>query len=100
LDNKAKFSEIRSVRGDGQLGKTIVYPNPTADGKVNIVFEDKNVTRDIAVSDMSGRIIKQMKSVTNNNIIIDNLTPGMYSIRIVAVETGEQIVEKVIVNKR
>jgi hypothetical protein len=100
LDAKSSLSEIRSVRGDGQKGKTIIYPNPTADGKVNIVFEENNVSRDISVSDMTGRTIKQMKGVTANNITIENLTPGMYSLRIVIPGTGEQTVEKIVVNKR
>lgn len=99
-DSKSKYTEIRSVRGDGQLGKTIVYPNPTVDGKVNIVFEDAAATRDISVSDMSGRMVRQIKGITANNITIDNLNPGMYTVRIVSPETGEQVVEKVIVNKR
>jgi hypothetical protein len=99
-DSKSKYTEIRSVRGDGQLGKTIVYPNPTVDGKFSIVFEDAAATRDISVSDMSGRMVRQIKGITANNITIDNLNPGMYTVRIVSPETGEQVVEKVIVNKR
>ncbi len=100
IDSKSKYSEIRSVRGDGQAGKTIVYPNPSSDGKVNIVFEDATVSRDISVTDMSGRTIKQLKGITSNNITIDNLTPGMYSLRIVVPSTGDQSVEKIVVNKR
>jgi hypothetical protein len=100
FDGKAKASDIRAVRGLGQSARTIVYPNPTSDGKVNVVFEDGNTIRDISLIDMSGRVAKQWKGVTNNNIQIDNLTPGMYSLRIIDRETGEQSVEKIIVNKR
>ena len=100
IDKRFKYSEIKSVRGDGQLGKTIIYPNPSSDGKVNIVFEETNVSRDISVSDMSGRIVKQLKGVTNNNITIENLAPGMYSLRIVTQSTGDQTVEKIVVNKK
>jgi Secretion system C-terminal sorting domain len=99
-DNRSSYSLIRSVRGDGQKGKTIVYPNPSSDGKVSIIFEDVNGTRDISVADVSGRVIKQMKGVTNNNITIDNLSAGFYTVRIVNNETGEQTVEKFVVNKR
>ncbi len=99
-DNSSKDSQMRSVRGDGKPGKILVYPNPSNDGRVHIVFEDKDVVRDISVADMSGRIIKQLKAVSNNSIMIDNLSPGMYSIRILSVETGEQVVEKIVVNKR
>ena len=94
------YSLIRSVRGEGQNGKTIVYPNPSSDGKVNIIFEDVNGVRDVTVSDMSGRVIKQMKGVTNNNIQIDKLNAGFYTVRVLNTETGEQVVQKFVVNKR
>ena len=84
----------------GQKGKTIVYPNPSSDGKVSIIFEDVNGIRDVSVIDISGRVIKQMKGVTNNNIEVDNLTTGIYTVRIVNIETGEQEVQKFVVNKR
>jgi Secretion system C-terminal sorting domain len=100
LDNKSALSEIRSVRGNGQPGKTIVYPNPSTDGKVSIVFEEKNVTRDIAITDMSGRVVKQLKNVISNNVSIENLVSGMYSIRILSIDTGEVVVEKIVVNRR
>jgi len=100
IDGRSKISEIRIVRGDGQRGKTIVYPNPSSDGKVNILFEDKTGIRDVSVMDISGRIVKQMKGITNNNIVIENLNAGMYTVRIVNNETGDQAVEKFVVNKR
>jgi hypothetical protein len=99
-DAKSKYSEIRSVRGEDQVGKVTIYPNPTNNGKVNVAFDDASVIRDIIVSDMSGRLVKQIKGIANNNIQIENLTPGMYSLRIVVPVTGEQIVQKIVVNKR
>ncbi len=100
IDGKQALSQIRAVRGEGQKGKTIIYPNPSGDGKVNIVFENVNSTRDVSLMDVSGKTLKQWKGVTNNNIQIDNLNAGFYSVRIVNNETGEQTVEKFIVNKR
>lgn len=100
IDARYKYSEIRSVRGDGQAGAVIVYPNPTIDGKVNVSFEDATSIRDVSVIDMSGRIVKQWKGVTNNNLQIENLQPGMYTLRVVVPQTGEQTVAKIVVNKR
>jgi hypothetical protein len=100
IDGRSKLSEIRAVRGDGQKGKTIVYPNPSSDGKVSIIFEDVNGIREVSVTDISGRMIKQMKGITSNNIVVDNLTTGIYTIRIVNNETNEQEVQKFVVNKR
>ncbi len=100
LDGKFKNSEIRAVRGEGQLTKTVVYPNPTSNGKVTVVFEDATSQKDVSLIDMTGRAIRQWKGVTNNNIQIDNLTPGVFSLLIVIPQTGEQSVEKIVVNKR
>jgi hypothetical protein len=100
IDGRSKLSEIRAVRGEGQRGKTIVFPNPSSDGNISIVFDDVNGFRDVSVTDMSGRVIKQMRGVTNNNITIENLSAGFYTVRIVNNETGEQVVEKFVVNKR
>ncbi|HEX6180711.1 MAG TPA: T9SS type A sorting domain-containing protein [Chitinophagaceae bacterium] len=99
-DSRFKYSIIRAVRGDGQAGNTVVYPNPTSNGKVTVVFDDASVSRDISLFDMTGRAIKNWKNVTNNNIQIDNLVAGIYSLRIVVPATGELSVEKIVVNKR
>ncbi len=100
LDGQSKYSEIRSVRGEGQPVKLTVYPNPSSDGKVNIAFDDANAIRNVSVLDMSGRVVRQINGITNNNITIENLQPGMYTVRVMVPETGAQGVEKIIVNKR
>lgn len=99
LDGSSKFSDIKSVRGEGQASRIILYPNPSSDGKIRVVFEDMNVTRDISLTDMSGRVVKQWDGVTNNNLEINNITAGFYSLRVISRETGEQSVEKMVVNK-
>ena len=43
IDSRANYSTIRSIRGEEQSGRTIVYPNPSNDGRINVVFEDVNV---------------------------------------------------------
>ncbi len=100
FDANSKFSEIRAVRGEGQAGKIIVYPNPSFDGRTKIVFEDVSGTRDVSITDISGRMIKQWTGITNNNLEVDNLTPGFYSLRVVVRETGELSIEKIVVSKR
>lgn len=97
IDGKSKLSEVRLVRGLNQGGRTIVYPNPSNDGQVNVVFEESKSTWDVFVSDMNGRTIRQFKGVTNN-VLVDKLLPGMYMIRMVELQTGAQANEKVIVN--
>ena len=100
IDGKHAYSPIRAVRAGGQKGKTIIYPNPSSDGKVNIVFADVDAPRDVSLTDINGRIIKQWKGVRTNNIQIENLNAGFYTVRIIDTESGEQVVEKVIVKRR
>ena len=99
-DAKFKFSDIRSVRGLEQKGGIIIYPNPSTDGRINVVFDERNAVRDISVLDMSGRVVKKISGVTNSNIQIENLMPGIYSLRVFFFFSGEQSVMKVVLNTR
>jgi hypothetical protein len=100
LNGKSTLSIIRTVRGDGQKGLTVIYPNPSNDGRINITFEDVNTIRDVSIIDINGRTIKLWKGITNNNITVENLLPGFYSVKITDTETGLQVVEKFVVKNR
>ncbi len=100
MDGKSEYSMIKAVRGEGQQVKTIIYPNPATTGKVNVVFEDVNESRNVSLTDMTGRTVQQWRNITNNNLQIENLIPGIYMLRIVVPATGEQSIEKIIVNDR
>ena len=87
------------MRGFAQKEKTIVFPNPSTDGRVSILFENKMETRDIILTDINGKVIKQWKGFNNNILKIENLVTGMYTIRIITPQTGNQTVEKIIVSQ-
>jgi hypothetical protein len=57
LNAAYKYSEVNSVAGE-QMAKTVIYPNPSSDGKVNIVIGDANSPKDISILDVSGRLLK------------------------------------------
>jgi hypothetical protein len=96
IDNSFKYSEVRAIRGLEQDAKTVVFPNPSNDGKTTVVFADAS-RRDIAVTDMAGRTITQYRSYTANSLQLSNLLPGMYSLRTTNLESGEISTEKIIV---
>ena len=100
FDGRAKASDVRSVRGEAMAAKLLVYPNPSIDGKVSVVFEEGNGARNVMVSDMSGRMIKQYRNVSTNNISIEGLETGVYSIQVIDLSTAAITVEKVIIKKR
>ena len=99
-DNKGRYSEVRSVRAENQLSKIMVYPNPSNTGNVSVMFEDASTVRDVIVSDVAGRVVKQYRNVNSNSLTIENLVDGYYSIQITNRTTAATTVEKVIVKKR
>ena len=64
INGRSKISDIRSVKGEGSSNKLLVYPNPSNDGKINVVFDD-HLAKNVVVRDMSGRMIRQFKNVIN-----------------------------------
>lgn len=100
FDGKFNYSEIRIVNGtEEQAGKIIIYPNPSNNGKVNIVLANDGNIKNITLIDMSGRIIRQWKNTTVTSLPINNLLPGMYSLRVISPETGKQSFGKIMINR-
>ncbi|MFN2440216.1 MAG: T9SS type A sorting domain-containing protein, partial [Chitinophagaceae bacterium] len=100
FDGRAKASEIRSVRGEAMASNLLVYPNPSMDGKVSVVFEDGASARNVLVSDMSGRMIKQYRNVSTNNLSIEGLENGVYSIQVKDLSSAAVSVEKIVIKRR
>jgi hypothetical protein len=98
MDGKASYSVIRSVKGLSQEARTIIYPNPSADGKVNVVFEDQGA-KSVVVSDISGRIVRSYLGVVNH-LQIEGLESGMYTIQVKDLSSAVVATEKVIIKKR
>jgi len=99
-DNLSRYSEVKAIRGEAQPMKLTVYPNPSDNGKVNVVFAGPAMPREVTLCDLSGRVVRKFPNVTNTNLEIDNLATGFYSLRVFAPESGEQNVTKLIVNRK
>jgi hypothetical protein len=97
MDGKASYSDIRAIRNEAITSKVTVYPNPTTNGKLNVVFEDNNGLRDVIVNDMQGKMIKSFKNIANNILVIDKLSAGFYTIKITNRSTNASLVQKVMV---
>jgi hypothetical protein len=83
LDNRGKFSEVRTVRGLDELNKLMLFPNPGTNGKINLLFQDETAAKNIIVYDATGRVIKSFKNIVSANLTIDQLKPGMYNIQVI-----------------
>ena len=97
LDGKFAYTDIRAIRGEGTVGKVILYPNPSTDGKVNVVFEDNTAIRDVMVNDMQGKIVRSFKGISNNILVIEKLTSGFYTIKVTNRITNASSVHKVVI---
>jgi len=99
LQGKATMSEIRTVKGDGSSFSMSVYPTPSTNGDVTVAVSGLQ-TFDMYITDVNGRVIKQLKQQSAQTVKITNLGTGMYIAKIVDLKTGEQTSEKIIVTKR
>jgi hypothetical protein len=76
----------------------MIYPNPTR-GMVNISRTANGSKMNIQVTDMSGKLIQQINNVTDSNYKLNINYSGMYNIKLIYPETGEQTIQKIVVQK-
>ena len=97
LDGTLTYSEVRVVKFNGQ-NISMVYPNPSS-GAVNISRTANGSKMNIQVSDMSGKLIQQINNVTGSNYKLNINLAGMYNIKLIYPETGEQTIQKIVIQK-
>ena len=95
FSGKSKYSDVRTVPGTEQTGSVVIYPNPST-GTIHIVLEGQSV-KDVLVSDVAGRIVKQYMGIATSTLVIENLTTGFYAVKITDRTTGLTAVEKVVI---
>jgi hypothetical protein len=98
VDGSVSLSEVKMVRGEAASVGLTVFPNPSSSGKAMLVFDNAAV-KDIIVSDVSGRVIKQLIGITSTNAAIDQLASGFYNIQVIDRTTNETKTARLIVKK-
>lgn len=93
LDNSAKISEIRTVKGNGGVSDFIIYPNPSA-GDAKVTITDISEPTEVKLIDNAGRVIKTVNMNNSNTVDFNNLQKGLYMIRITNKTTGESLTKK------
>jgi Secretion system C-terminal sorting domain len=99
INGNAKLSEIRIVAGNEQQQEIIVFPNPSDNGSMTVLFQGTAESRDIRLINGSGQIIQQWSGVSKNSLQIDNLQTGMFTLIATERGTGLSSSEKIIVLK-
>jgi hypothetical protein len=96
FDGKSSLSQVRSVKPGSIESNLSVYPNPSQ-GNVTVNTGSASGKLNIYVMDNSGRIVSQYMNVSTSNTRINNLKKGLYTLKIVNTETGEQSAQRVVV---
>ncbi len=97
LDGKKTYSEVRMVKLNGQ-SVSMVSPNPS-NGAVNISRTADGKKMNIQVIDQSGTIIRQLSNITDANYKLNIQKSGVYTIKMTYPETGEQSIQRIVVQK-
>ena len=97
LDGKTNFSAVRVVNLNGEI-VTTVFPT-LSNGAVNISRTANGMKMNIQVIDMAGRMVQQFTNITDSNYKLNISKSGIYNIKMTYPETGEQSVQRIIVEK-
>jgi hypothetical protein len=97
LDGKTTFSEVRVVKFSGET-VYMVYPNPS-NGAVNISRTATGKKMNVQVIDMAGRMLQQFTNITDSNFKLNISKSGMYNIKMTYPETGEQSVQRIVIER-
>ena len=97
-DNTPTISASRGVRGLEESARVSVYPNPGTSGNMNVLF-GSSANRDIAIADLSGKIVKNWSNYHNDNLSISGLNAGVYMLLITNKATNERQTHKIVIVK-
>lgn len=95
LQGKAVYSDIRSIRMNG-VGKVLIYPNPGRE-LIQVILPADAGIMDLVLEDMSGKTIRKWNGISQQQMQLQQLQPGIYVLRIHFRNTGQQVVERLIV---
>jgi len=100
MDTRFVYTHIKAVKGLGETQVSVLlYPNPNY-GQFTIRLDGVNRSFDAVITDMGGKVVKQLRLANSNNINVSGLSAGTYIIRIPDVfGPGESFQEKVMVIK-
>lgn len=96
INRQATYTNIKAVKGIAQAPGVVIYPNPSANGEIHILFDDMG-DHDISIIDMNGRVIKKWEGHGDNNLSVGGLPPGMYILRMSDHATGKATQHKFVI---
>ncbi len=96
-DASFKVSETRAVKGSAAVSDFTLYPNPSV-GYSKITIADLSEATHVEVIDNAGRVVKSIELKNTNTVEINNLSNGIYLVRITNKVTGDALTKKLSVS--
>jgi len=97
FDGALTYSEVRMVRL-GANSISMVFPNPSA-GNITISRTDDGKKMNIQIIDLSGKVVKEYNNISESYYKFNITQPGVYNIKMTYPETGEQSIQRVVVQR-
>jgi len=97
-DGTPTISVAKGVHGIDESARITVYPNPGTSGNTNVLF-GSSATRDIIISDLSGKIVKHWSNYHDDNMAITGLDAGVYMLVVINKATSEKQTQKIVIIK-
>ncbi len=94
-DGRVFYSDIRAITTKGSTA-VLIFPNPARD-VVNIILPSDAGMMDVTLNDFSGKTIQRWIGLQQQQMQIFNLVPGIYLLRIHNRNSGEQLLQRIIV---
>jgi len=98
LDGQKKYSSVAMVNAVERSSQVSVYPNPSPNGAVTLVFPSF-APKSIMVYDISGRAVRTVSGVTTNQYTLSGLQGGIYILKVINNGTSETFTGRILVTK-
>jgi hypothetical protein len=95
-DGKRTISTVKGIRGMEDNARMTVYPNPTRSGNTSVLFGSSAI-RNIVITDLNGKMLKQWNDYHDDNMVISGLRTGMYILIVTKKGTSEKLMQKIVV---
>jgi hypothetical protein len=90
------YTDTKAVIGMKASGEVVIYPNPVTSGSVINIYP-MFAQSTVEIVDNSGRLVQSTSLQNSSKLQLNNITRGMYIVRITNKETGEILVKKITV---
>jgi hypothetical protein len=90
-------ARIANVYEPSEMPDLSVFPNPTSNGTLNIKLKETGEARDVSIVNMQGSVIKNWADNVTDNLSVEGLQTGFYTIQVIEKKTGNKKTSKFVV---